>query len=68
MTDNSQLLTLREVASILRISKSQVSKLVNGHVKDTPRLPGARLGRRVLIRKASLDTWLLSLDKSEHFG
>lgn len=56
------LLTLSEVATTLRVSKAHVSKLINGRVHGMPPLPAARLGRRVIVRKESLDRWLLALD------
>lgn len=70
MTPNTdrQLLTLREVAATLRVSKAHVSKLVNGRVRGTPPLPAARLGRRIIVRKDSLDKWLLTLATEQHLG
>ena len=65
---DQHLLTLAEVAATLRVSKAHVSKLINGQVQGTPRLPAARLGRRVLIQKKFLEEWLLLLDTSRHFG
>ena len=61
------LLTLAEVAATLRVSKAHVSNLINGRVPGTPLLPAARLGRRVIVRKESLDQWLYSLDTGRDF-
>jgi excisionase family DNA binding protein len=61
------LLTIAEVAALLRCSKAHVSKLVNGHVPGTARLTAIHLGRRVLIRRETLDEWLLLLDKQPTF-
>ena len=58
------IMTLGEVASILRVSKSQVSKLVRGHVRGLARLPAIRLGRRILIRRDALFSWLSAHDRS----
>ena len=63
-----QLLTVAEVATILRVSKSHLSKLINGQVPGTPPLPAARLGRRLLIRKKCLDEWLFLVDTSRGLG
>lgn len=68
LTTERQLLTLAEVADLLRVSKAHISKLINGHVPGVPPLPAARLGRRVIIRKKSLEEWLLLLDNSGGFG
>jgi excisionase family DNA binding protein len=51
-------LTLREVASILRCSKTHVSNAVNGRVPGLPRLTHVALGRRILIRKEWLQEWM----------
>jgi len=51
-------LTLREVASILRCSKTHVSNAVNGKVPGLPRLTHVALGRRILIRKEWLQEWM----------
>jgi excisionase family DNA binding protein len=52
------LMTLREVAERLRCSKSQVGRLVAGHVCGCAPLPSIPLGRRKLVRRASLETWI----------
>lgn len=56
------LLTINEVASFLRCSKSHVSKILNGKVRGTPPLAAVRLGRRLLVRRETLQEWLLVLD------
>jgi excisionase family DNA binding protein len=66
--NEQHLLTLAEVAATLRVSKAHVSKLINGRVRGTPPLPAARLGRRVIVRKESLEQWLLSLDMERRLG
>jgi excisionase family DNA binding protein len=57
-TSQRDVLTLREVASILRCSKTHVSNAVNGKVPGLPRLTHVALGRRILIRKEWLDEWM----------
>lgn len=68
MTERPALLTINEVANILRCSKAHVSRLVNGQVGGTARLAAVRLGRRVLIRRETLDEWLFLLDKTRDVG
>ena len=53
-----EVLTLREVAQVLRCSKAHVCKIVNGQVAGTPQLPAITLGRRKLVRRATLLSWL----------
>lgn len=52
-------LCLSEVAERLRCSKAQVSNLINGKVRGVPVLPSVSIGRRRLVLKPSLDSWLL---------
>ena len=58
MSENVEVLTIKEVAVILRCSKAHVCKVINGQVAGTPRLPSIGLGRRKLVRRASLLQWL----------
>ena len=51
-------LTLCEVAEVLRCSKAHVCKIVNGLVAGTSQLPSIPLGRRKLVRRATLLSWL----------
>ena len=54
----SQVLTVPEVARELRCSKAHVHNLINGKVHGAQPLPCVRLGRRRLVRRASLDNWI----------
>lgn len=65
--DLAPVLTLNEVATLLRLSKAHVSKLARGRVRGVKPLPVIRLGRRVLVRREALTDWFLSLDKSPAF-
>jgi excisionase family DNA binding protein len=55
---NSDILTTIEVARELRCSKAHIHNLINGKVRGAPPLPTIALGRRRLVRRASLDQWL----------
>ena len=57
-------LTMEEVASMLRCSKAHLSNVLNGKVTSLPPLPHVSLGRRKLIRKAALENWLTLLEGS----
>jgi excisionase family DNA binding protein len=54
----AEILTASEVARELRCSKAHVHNLINGKVRGTAPLPVITLGRRRLIRRASLGEWL----------
>ena len=51
-------LTLREVAAILRCSKTHVSNVVNGKVHGVPTLTHVRMGRQIMIRSSWLHDWM----------
>jgi len=55
----SEILTVSEVADRLRCSKAHVCNVINGRVKGVAPLPAIRLGRRMLVRVAALEAWLL---------
>jgi hypothetical protein len=57
------LLTLAEVAELLHCSKAHVSKAVAGRVPGCPPIPAVSLGRRKLVRRATLLLWI---DQNEH--
>ena len=52
-------LTASEVAEELRISKTQVHRLINGEVPGVLRLPRLMTGRRHLVKRSDLDRWKL---------
>jgi excisionase family DNA binding protein len=53
-----EVLTTREGAQVLRCSKAHFCNLLNGRVAGLPQLPSVRLGRRRLVRKATLARWI----------
>ncbi len=60
----SELLTLTEVAMILRCSKAHLCNVLNGKVARLPPLPHVALGRRKLVRKVALEQWLERVEDS----
>lgn len=57
-----EILTVNEVASLLRMSKSQVYELARertraGDVRDNP-LPVLRIGSSVRFRKSDIESWI----------
>ena len=54
----SPILTVNEVAEALRCSKAHVHNLINGKVQGVSPLPSLRLGRRRIVRRESLSSWI----------
>jgi len=52
------LLTMADVAVLLRCSKAHICKAVAGRVPGCPPLPAVSLGRRKLVRRQSLISWI----------
>ena len=61
---DSEILTVTEVALRLRCSKAHVCNAINGKVKGVTPLPAISMGRRKLIRRATLAAWLRQNDPS----
>lgn len=53
-----ELLTMAEVAKLLHVSKAHVCNVVAGRVAGCPALPAVRMGRRLLIRRETLQHWI----------
>jgi len=58
MQEISQILTVKEIAEILRCSKGHVINVLNGKVPGIPRLTHLNVGRRKLVRKEWLINWM----------
>lgn len=58
VAERREILTLHEVAQILRCSKTHVSNVINGKVAGVPKLTHLAMGRRKLIRRSWLDQWM----------
>ena len=56
--DQSEILTVREVAVVLRCSKAHVCNVINGKVQGLPRLTHFSMGRRKLVRREWLNQWM----------
>ena len=52
------LLTLAEVAKLLHCSKAHICNAVAGHLSGCPPIPAMSLGRRKLVRRAALLSWI----------
>jgi hypothetical protein len=56
---STEILTVTDVAGFLHCSKVHVCNAINGKVRGVTALPAISMGRRKLIRRAALETWLL---------
>jgi hypothetical protein len=63
--DDFNLLTLANVAKLLHCSKAHVSNVIAGRVPGCLPIPTVRLGRRKLVRRESLVSWI---ERSEQAG
>ena len=57
MTRLDEILTAGEVAADLRCSRAHVYKLLHGRVAGVSRLPAIFLGRKMLVRRGTLERW-----------
>jgi hypothetical protein len=52
------LLTMRDVAGLLKCSRAHVTNLVAGRVNGCAPLPAIHMGRRLLVRPETLMVWI----------
>lgn len=52
------LLTVKEVAAVLHCSKAHVCNVIAGRVDGCKAIPVLRMGRRLLVRRDSLERWI----------
>ena len=60
---DDRILTINEVADILRCSKTHVSNALAGRVPGIPRLTHLAMGRRKLVRREWLARWMDEIKK-----
>ena len=53
-----EVLTVAEVATHLRCSKAHICNAINGRVRGVTPLPAISMGRRKLVRRAALESWM----------
>ncbi len=64
----SHVLTLKQTAQYLRISKAHLSNVIHGKVADVPPLRHAQIGGRTLIKREWADEWLEKAGRSSPFN
>jgi hypothetical protein len=60
---DDRILTINEVAGILRCSKTHVSNALAGRVPGIPKLAHLAMGRRKLVRREWLARWMDEIKK-----
>lgn len=58
MEKTTHILTIKEVADILRCSKTHAQNVIEGKIRGLPKLTHLCLGRRKVVRKEWLDQWM----------
>ena len=53
-----EVMTVTDVARLLRCSKAHVCKVIKGQVRDTPSIPAIAVGRRLIVRREALLRWM----------
>ena len=54
----TEIMTATEVARYLHCSKAHVYNAINGRIENVSPLPALALGRRRLVRRAALESWI----------
>jgi hypothetical protein len=57
-SNDQEILTLREVAAVLRCSKAHAAKLLNGEIRGLPPLTHVAMRRRKVVRREWLESWM----------
>lgn len=55
-------LSVDAIAAELACSRTHVINLIQGSVKDTPKLPAVKTGRLYRIRRDTFDRWLAQME------
>lgn len=63
-----RVLTLGEAAQVIRCSKAHLLNIVHGRVANVPPVPYVRVGRRLLVRRESLERWLAAIESPTGTG
>ena len=57
MAERDEVLTVAEVAADLRCSKAHLYSAIDGKVIGVSPLPAIRMGRKLLVRRSTLEQW-----------
>lgn len=59
------LLTMADVAALMKCSRAHVTNLVAGRVRGCVPLPAIHMGRRLLVRPETLMMWIESNERDK---
>jgi excisionase family DNA binding protein len=59
---HTPVMTLKQAAAYLQISKAHLSNVINGKVPGVQPVRCFRMGRRILIKREWLEQWLETAD------
>ena len=59
MAEDFAILSVTDVAKLLGCSKAHVCKAIHGQIRGVTPLPAISMGRRKLVRRGSLEMWLV---------
>ena len=62
--EQTPVMTLKQAAVYLQISKAHLSNVLNGKVPEVQQLRCFRVGRRILIKREWVDEWM----EASHLG
>ena len=68
MLPNDEILTVLDVATELRCSKTHVHNAIKGKVAGVSQLPAIHMGRRKLIRRRALELWKTANERNSFDG
>jgi excisionase family DNA binding protein len=60
--EQTRVMTLKQAAAYLQVSKAHLSNVINGKVPGVPPVRSFRMGRRILIKREWVDEWMESAD------
>jgi excisionase family DNA binding protein len=68
MFANDDILTVSDVATELRCSKTHIHNAIKGKVTGVSQLPAICMGRRKLIRRSALEKWKTANERNSING
>ncbi|MBV8551321.1 MAG: helix-turn-helix domain-containing protein [Acidobacteriaceae bacterium] len=61
MEEQSEILSIDEIAANLRCSRAHVYNAINGKLSGTSQLPAICMGRRKIVRRAAFEAWKITM-------
>lgn len=61
--ESKSAMSIADIAKILQVSKTHVLKLLHGKVANCPPIPHVSLGRKIVVKRASFERWMESMER-----